>query len=144
MALKVFQRKIDDTTITGGTGDLVCDGPAGAGNQGLFYVGQVAGNGDQLVLCFSDLAGNFEVSNCTVSISGTTVTLTRDSVVSSSNSGAKVNFGTSIVNIHNYLPQTLELYLFNLAFQTQAQGALAAIASDVSDMKDALSILLNG
>lgn len=126
--IKQFQTQINDTTITGGTGAMVCQGPAGSGNQGINYLGQVAGNGDQLVLNLYDGAGNFETSNCTVTISGIVVSFTRDLVLSSSNGGQLVNFPASIVNVHNYIPKTLEL---------------ALMASDLSDLKDAMTLLLD-
>jgi hypothetical protein len=149
MSLKVFMLKLNDLSQTGGTGTQTLLGPAtspgtSAGVSGGGYIGANAVDGDSLVLCFTDSAGNFEVSQCTVSVSGTVCSVSRDVVIASS-AGSGINAAlVGSVKVSNYLPATLELVMFNLQFQTTAQATLATMAADISDLKDAMTLLLDG
>lgn len=143
--MAIYMRQVDDQSATAGTGSQTLVGPAGQGAGGPgTYLGSVANNGDTCVLCFTDSAGNFEVSNCTVTITGAVVLVSRDTVIASSAALlAKASF-VGVVRVTNYIPAPLNLVLFNLQYQVTAAAALAGIASDISDMKDAITLLVDG
>lgn len=144
MALKIFNRRISDSSTTGGTGSQTLLGPSGGATSGE-NLGAVASDGDQVVLCLTDLAGNFEVSQCTVSISQAgVVSISRDTVIASSaDSLAKANFNSGNVKITNFVPSTLELVLFNVQYQQAAAASLSAMASGISDIESALEAILS-
>ncbi len=142
MSLKAFNTRITDSSLTGGASTLVLQGKHGGGQPE--FLGNVAADGDTVILCITDLAGNFEVSQCLVSIvADGTVTITRTPIVSS-NSNAAVNFPTGIQKITNYSPGALELTLFNLTYNQAISASLTAMAADISDLKDAMTLLLDG
>ena len=88
----VLKDRVKETTTTTGTGAVTLAGAA-SGYQAF----SVVGDGKQTPYCIDDTNGAWEVGVGTYTLSGTT--LSRDVVLSSSNSGALVNFatGTKIV-----------------------------------------------
>lgn len=91
MALVIADR-VQETTTTTGTGTVTLGG-ASAGYQSF----AVIGNGNTTYYTITDSSGNWEVGVGTYTSSGTT--LSRDTVLSSSNSGALVNFGAGSKNV---------------------------------------------
>jgi hypothetical protein len=86
MAL-VLKDRVKETSTTTGTGTFTLAGAA-TGFQSF----SVIGNGNITYYCIVDsAAGTWEVGIGTYTSSGTT--LSRDTVLESSNSGSKVNFG---------------------------------------------------
>lgn len=87
MAL-VLKDRVKETSTTTGTGTFTLAGAA-TGFQSF----SVIGNGNTTYYCIVDsAAGAWEVGIGTYTSSGTT--LSRDTVLESSNSGSKVNFGS--------------------------------------------------
>jgi hypothetical protein len=103
MAL-VLKDRVLETSQTSGTGTLTL---AGAVIDFQSFSSAI-GNGNTTYYTIADDADNqWEVGIGTVGAS----TLTRDTVLSSSNSGAKVNFGASIKNVFCDYPATKSVYL---------------------------------
>jgi hypothetical protein len=90
MAL-ILANRVKETTSTTGTGTITLDG-ASAGFQSFAAIG----NGNQT---FYTIAGGsqWEVGIGTYTASGTT--LSRDTILSSSNSGAAVNFSAGLKDV---------------------------------------------
>lgn len=113
MSLKSFRLKTYDTSTSTGTGAFTIDqNPAGLGGVG-------AGAGDQTQLTITDGAGNYEVVLVTLTISGGVMSFSRDTVVASSNGGAKVNFAAGIKTVLNYVPDSLRDLLLRLGLPTR-------------------------
>lgn len=92
MAFVVADR-VQETTTTTGTGAVTLAG-ATTGFQSFAAVG----DGNSTVYCIADQSGsNWEVGVGTYTSSGTT--LSRDTVLSSSNAGSLVNFSAGIKNV---------------------------------------------
>jgi len=92
MALVIADR-VQETTTTTGTGTVTLGG-ASSGYRSF----AVIGNGNTTYYAIVDsTAGNWEVGVGTYTSSGTT--LSRDTVLSSSNSGSLVNFGAGSKNV---------------------------------------------
>lgn len=92
MALIVADR-VKETSTTSGTGTITLAGAA-AGYQSF----SVIGNGNQTYYTIADQTGsNWEVGIGTYTSSGTT--LSRDTVLASSNSGNKVSFGSNAKDV---------------------------------------------
>ena len=98
MALVVNDR-VKETTTTTGTGTLDLGG-ASTGFE-TFVAG--IGTTNTTYYCIDDGAGNFEVGIGTVTDAATD-TLSRDTVLSSSNSDALVNFGAGTKDVFCTLP----------------------------------------
>jgi hypothetical protein len=119
--------RVAETSTTTGTGALNLDGAMSA------YRGIVAtlgdGNTERFLIINSATPTEWEISDCTVT-DGTPDTLSRDTVKSSSNAGALVDFsaGTKIVTLvtdaeeYNDFPRKSEANTFSLA-QTLSGGA---------------------
>lgn len=82
----VFADRVKETTTTTGTGTLTL-----AGTSTGFQAFSKVGNGAQVFYVIDDGGANWEVGLGTYTLSGTT--LSRDTVLDSSNSGALVSFG---------------------------------------------------
>lgn len=94
----VLADRVQETTTTTGTGAVTLAG-ASTGFQSFAAVG----NGNSTYYTIADLAGsNWEVGIGTYTSSGTT--LSRDTVLSSSNSGSLVNFSSGTKNVFVTLP----------------------------------------
>ena len=97
MAL-VLADRVQETTTTTGTGTVTLAG-AVTGFQSFAAVG----NGNTTFYTIADQSGsNWEVGVGTYTSSGTT--LSRDTVLSSSNSGSLVNFSAGTKNVFVTLP----------------------------------------
>lgn len=94
----VLADRVQETTISTGTGTITLAGAA-TGFQSF----AVIGNGNTTTYTIADATGsNWEVGIGTYTSSGTT--LSRDTVLSSSNSGSLVNFSAGTKNVFVTLP----------------------------------------
>ena len=94
----VLADRVQETTTTTGTGTITLAG-AVTGFQSFAAVG----NGNTTFYTIADQSGsNWEVGVGTYTSSGTT--LSRDTVLSSSNSGSLVNFSAGTKNVFVTLP----------------------------------------
>lgn len=96
-----FANRVKDTTTTTGTGSLTL---AGSPPTGFVAFSAAFNTGDRVYYTIDDGAGAWEVGVGT--LSGAT-TLTRDTVLSSSNSGSLVNFGAGTKTVWCDLPADL-------------------------------------
>lgn len=140
MALVVKDR-VQETTTTAGTGTLTLGG-AVIGFQSFAAIG----NGNTTYYTIADPAGDWEVGIGTYTASGTT--LSRDTVLSSSNAGSLVSFGANTKNVFCTYPSERAVYLdqpgsypvqstFNTitaANATLAAGTVAAVPVDGIDI----------
>lgn len=105
MANLQFYDRVKETTTTTGTGTITLDG-AVTGYQSF----SVVGNGITCYYCIEDQTGsNWEVGSGTYTSSGTT--LSRSSVLASSNGGSLVSFGAGTKNVFLTAPATILSYL---------------------------------
>jgi hypothetical protein len=103
MAFVVADR-VQETTTSTGTGTITLVGAA-TGFQSF----AVIGNGNTTTYTIADATGSdWEVGIGTYTSSGTT--LSRDIVLSSSNSGSLVNFGAGTKNVFVTLPSSRTVY----------------------------------
>lgn len=103
MAFVVADR-VQETTTSTGTGTITLAGAA-TGFQSF----AVIGNGNTTTYTIADATGSdWEVGIGTYTSSGTT--LSRDIVLSSSNSGSLVNFGAGAKNVFVTLPSSRTVY----------------------------------
>jgi hypothetical protein len=94
----VLKDRVQETTTTTGTGTVTLAG-AVSGFQSFAAIG----NGNNTFYTIADASGtSWEVGIGTYTSSGTT--LSRDTVLSSSNSGSLVNFGAGTKNVFVTLP----------------------------------------
>ncbi len=100
----VLADRVQETTTTTGTGTITLAG-AVTGFQSFSAIG----NGNTTFYTIADQSGsNWEVGVGTYTSSGTT--LSRDTVLSSSNSGSLVNFGAGTKNVFVTLPSSRTVY----------------------------------
>ena len=100
----VLKDRVQETTTTTGTGTVTLAG-AVTGFQSFAAVG----NGNTTFYTIADSSGsNWEVGVGTYTSSGTT--LSRDTVLSSSNSGSLVNFSAGTKNVFVTLPSSRTVY----------------------------------
>ena len=103
MAFVVADR-VQETTTSTGTGTITLAGAA-TGFQSF----AVIGDGNTTTYTIADAAGSdWEVGIGTYTSSGTT--LSRNTVLSSSNSGSLVNFGAGTKNVFVTLPSSRTVY----------------------------------
>jgi len=118
MALVIADR-VQETTTTTGTGTVTLGG-ASAGYQSF----AVIGNGNTTYYTITASSGNWEVGVGTYTSSGTT--LSRDTVLSSSNSGALVNFGAGsksvFVTYPSFIASITPQQIFDQCRQTVSQN----------------------
>jgi hypothetical protein len=106
MAL-VLADRVQETTTTTGTGTVTL-----AGAVSGFQSFSVVGNGNTTFYTIVDSsAGDWEVGIGTYTSSGTT--LSRDTVLSSSNSGSLVNFSAGTKNVFVTFPASSTLFALN-------------------------------
>jgi len=106
MAFVVADR-VQETWTGTGTGTITLEGAA-VGFQSFSAIG----NGNTTTYTIADASGsNWEVGIGTYTSSGTT--LSRDTVLSSSNSGSLVNFGAGTKNVFVNYPSSNTLYALN-------------------------------
>lgn len=99
MAFVVADR-VQETTTTTGSGTVTLAGAA-TGFQSFSAIG----DGNSTFYCIADQSGsNWEVGVGTYTASGTT--LSRDTVISSSNSGNLVTFGAGVKNVFVTYPSS--------------------------------------
>jgi hypothetical protein len=100
----VLKDRVQETTTTTGTGTVTLAG-AVSGFQSFAAIG----NGNNTFYTIADASGtSWEVGIGTYTSSGTT--LSRDTVLSSSNSGSLVNFGAGTKNVFVTLPASRAVY----------------------------------
>lgn len=87
---------------TTGTGDFTLEQPVDG-----FQSFEVIGNGNETYYGIADAAGNWEIGRGTYSTDSTTETLTRNNVISSSNSNNLVNFPAGSKNVFVTFPSSL-------------------------------------
>ena len=103
----VLADRVQETTTTTGTGTVTLAG-AVSGFQSFAAVG----NGNTTFYTIADSSGsNWEIGIGTYTSSGTT--LSRDTVLSSSNSGSLVNFGAGTKNVFVTFPASSTLFALN-------------------------------
>ena len=127
MALALKDR-VKETTSTTGTGTVTLDGAA-AGFQSFAAVG----NGNQTFYAIVDAtSGAWEVGVGTYTSSGTT--LSRTTVVSSSNAGSLVNFGAGSKDVFVTYPSSRSVYLdaAGSAVTTLDIGTLGASTANIT------------
>jgi len=106
MAL-VFVDRVKVRTQTSGLGTITL-GNAVEGFQTFAPVG----SGNETYYAIVDNRGNWEVGRGTYTLAGSVETLSRDTVLSSSNAGAKINFLTGAKNVFNTYPASAASSLF--------------------------------
>ena len=100
----VLKDRVQETTTTTGTGTVTLAG-AVSGFQSFAAIG----NGNNTFYTIADASGtSWEVGIGTYTSSGTT--LSRDTVLSSSNSGSLVNFSAGTKNVFVTLPASRAVY----------------------------------
>jgi hypothetical protein len=100
----VLKDRVQETTTTTGTGTVTLAG-AVSGFQSFAAIG----NGNNTFYTIADASGtSWEVGIGTYTSSGTT--LSRDTVLSSSNSGSLVNFSAGTKNVLVTLPASRAVY----------------------------------
>jgi hypothetical protein len=103
----VLADRVQETTATTGTGTITLAGAA-TGFQSF----SVIGNGNTTFYTIADQSGsNWEVGIGTYTSAGTT--LSRNTVLSSSNSGSLVNFGAGTKNVFVTYPAGKAVYGVN-------------------------------
>lgn len=103
----VLADRVQETTTTTGTGTITLAG-ATTGFQSFSAVG----DGNSTFYTIADQSGSsWEIGVGTYTASGTT--LSRDTVLSSSNSGSLVNFGAGTKNVFVTLPASSTLFSLN-------------------------------
>ena len=103
----VLADRVQETTTTTGTGTVTLAG-ASTGFQSFAAVG----NGNSTFYTIADASGsNWEVGIGTYTSSGTA--LSRDTVLSSSNSGSLVNFSAGTKNVFVTFPASSTLFALN-------------------------------
>lgn len=103
----VLADRVQETTTTTGTGTITLAG-ASTGFQSFAAVG----NGNSTFYTIADASGsNWEVGIGTYTSSGTT--LSRDTVLSSSNAGSLVNFSAGTKNVFVTFPASSTLFALN-------------------------------
>lgn len=103
----VLADRVQETTTTTGTGTVTLAG-ASTGFQSFAAVG----NGNTTFYTIADSSGsNWEIGIGTYTSSGTT--LSRDTVLSSSNSGGLVNFPVGTKNVFVTFPASSTLFALN-------------------------------
>lgn len=103
----VLADRVQETTTTTGTGTVTLAG-AVSGFQSFAAVG----NGNTTFYTIADSSGsNWEIGIGTYTSSGTT--LSRDTVLSSSNSGSLVNFPAGTKNVFVTFPASSTLFALN-------------------------------
>lgn len=103
----VLADRVQETTTTTGTGTVTLAG-ASTGFQSFAAVG----NGNSTFYTIADASGSdWEVGIGTYTSSGTT--LSRDTVLSSSNSGSLVNFSAGTKNVFVTFPASSTLFALN-------------------------------
>jgi hypothetical protein len=103
----VLADRVQETTTSTGTGAITLAGAA-TGFQSF----SVIGNGNTTFYTIADQSGsNWEVGIGTYTSAGTT--LSRDTVLSSSNSGSLVNFGAGTKNVFVTYPAGKAVYGVN-------------------------------
>lgn len=103
----VLADRVQETTTTTGTGTVTLAG-ASTGFQSFAAVG----NGNSTFYTIADASGSdWEVGIGTYTSSGTT--LSRDTVLSSSNSGSLVDFGAGTKNVFVTFPASSTLFALN-------------------------------
>jgi hypothetical protein len=95
-----FYDRVQETTTTTGSGTLTLAG-AVAGFQSFACVG----NGNQTHYCITDNGSNYEVGLGTYTLSGTT--LSRTTILASSNGGSAVTFGSGTKYVFQPCPATI-------------------------------------
>ncbi len=97
----LYADRVKESTTTTGTGTITL---AGAASQ--FQAFSVFPTGSVVAYTIADQSGtNWEVGIGTYTLSGTT--LSRDTVLSSSNAGALVSFGAGTKDVFNTIPATV-------------------------------------
>lgn len=135
MALELKNR-VRDTTATTGTGTYTLDETPPNGFQGFDAIA----TGKQIYYGVV-LNAEFEVGIGVLTVGGT-VTLTRATILDSSNSGAAVNWGAGDKDIFVVsIAQALEAFLYN---GSGVDATLAAIAADSLTLGTALAIAQGG
>lgn len=123
MAL-VLADRVKDTTTTTGTGTVTLSGTAPAGYQTF---GTAIGNGNTTYYAIVGTS-EWEVGIGTYTAAGTT--LSRTTVLASSNSGALVTFSAGSKDVFVTYPASKSVYLDSSSnFSTPVQAAMMKIAS---------------
>jgi len=139
MAFQIADR-VKETTTSTGTGTINL---AGAVSQYISFVSGI-GNGNQTYYCIENPAGpNWEVGIGTVT-AGSPDTLSRDTVISSSNGGSLVDFGASEKIVYSTQPasKTFLLSSDNTAVISNV-NASALTTGTVSDARLSANVTLN-
>ena len=123
----VLKDRVKETTTTTGEGTITLGGAA----TGFQTFASVLSNGDETYYCITD-GTNFEVGKGTFASSGTT--LARDTVLESSNSGGKVDWGVGTRDVFITQPAEKAVFLDDSGNIIAANGsALTALnASNLS------------
>jgi hypothetical protein len=128
MAMKYFDR-VKGTTSTTGTGDYTIDVAAATG---YYSFASALGTGDECYYCVED-GTDWEVCKGTFNDSGDT--MTRDTVLASSNSGSAVNWGAGDKDIYMVMPAERMSQLHG--FQIES---IPGLAMPVASGTDAIAI----
>lgn len=136
MTLKIADR-IFETSTTTGTGNLTMGG-AVSGFQGF----SVIGTGIKTPYYIDDadntgIAQNWEAGIGTVTVSGGITTLSRDTVLASSNSNIVVNFGVGTKNVRGGIPAAM-LPVVDESLNSTRQSAINTTGSTANAIAIAL------
>jgi hypothetical protein len=137
MAL-ILADRVKDTTTTSSTGTVTLSGTAPTGYQNF----SVIGNGNTTYYTIAHQTANeWEVGIGTYTSSGTT--LSRDTVLSSSNSGSKVNFSSGTKDV--FVTAPAETYVQGLGGGTSTQavvlnGTTASVSGTIATGTNGMSV----
>jgi hypothetical protein len=137
MAL-ILADRVKDSTTTSSTGTVTLSGTAPTGYQNF----SVIGNGNTTYYTIAhQTAAEWEVGIGTYTSSGTT--LSRDTVLSSSNSGSKVNFSAGTKDV--FVSAPAETYVQGLGGGTSTQaiilnGTTASVSGTIATGTNGLSV----
>jgi hypothetical protein len=123
----VIADRVKESTTTTGTGTLTLGG-AGVGYQ-TFSAG-IGANNTTFYAIASGSSSEWEVGIGTVGAGGTT--LTRDSVIASSNAGAAVNFSAGTKDVFCDYPAKRAVFEYQGCIQTGNSGAIYTNPTTIS------------
>lgn len=137
MAL-ILADRVKDTTTTSSTGTVTLSGTAPTGYQNF----SVIGNGNTTYYTIAHQTANeWEVGIGTYTSSGTT--LSRDTVLSSSNSGSKVNFSAGTKDVFVTYPAERSVQGLGGGTSTQAivlNGTTASVSGTIASGTNGMSV----
>jgi hypothetical protein len=118
----VLADRVKERSRSAGTGDFTLDG-----NIDGFRTFAAVGDGNETYYGITDAAGNWEIGRGTYT--SATTTLSRDSILSSSNSNLHVDFPRGAKNVFCTFPaEAAAAFVYNLSAENANDGAIIRLA----------------